>query len=254
MKNTEPPLKIELASLADDPRYQVTSAVEIANILRSMQQNRELVAAYFGSNHHFILTAILTVNAERKTLIIDASSDANLNRELATSLKIICVANHDKVRVQFKTGGVEEVMHDGRPAFRIRLPATMLKLQRREYYRLATPISTPVTCTISTPEGVRVTLNVHDISIGGISVLGYPTQIELEPGVIYEGCSINLPDAGTVIADLEIRNSFDITLKNNVTTRRSGCMFLNMPASAQTMIQKYIIKLERERRARLEGE
>lgn len=250
----EPPLKIELASLAADPRYQVSSQLEILQILRAMMQRGELVAAYFGNGSDFVLTTILAVAPESKTLILDYGANAYLNKRLLASDHIICVGVYEKIRVQFKAGHVEEVQFNHQPAFQLRIPDIMLKLQRRDYYRLTTPLATPVLCSIATPDGVRVTLNVLDISIGGISILGYPPEIELKLGVLYHGCSIILPEHGTIVTNLEIRNSFDVTLKNNVKTRRSGCMFLDMPASAQTMIQKYMIKLERERRHRLEGD
>ena len=58
-----------------------------------------------------------------------------------------------------------------------------------------------------------------------------------------------MPDIGTIVTTLQIRNAFEVTLKSGAHTWRAGCMFINLPGPMQSMIQRYIIKLERERRA-----
>jgi c-di-GMP-binding flagellar brake protein YcgR len=38
-------------------------------------------------------------------------------------------------------------------------------------------------------------------------------------------------------------------MKNGAKNHRAGCMFINLHSSQQAMIQRYIIKLDRERRS-----
>jgi hypothetical protein len=56
-----------------------------------------------------------------------------------------------------------------------------------------------------------------------------------------------------VVTGLEIRNTFDVTLLNNKTARRFGCMFVGISRGNLGNVQRYITKLERERNARLAG-
>jgi len=44
--------------------------------------------------------------------------------------------------------------------------------------------------------------------------------------------------------------TFEITLKNGRHTHRAGCQFIDLPASVETEIQRYIIRVDRERRTR----
>jgi c-di-GMP-binding flagellar brake protein YcgR len=44
--------------------------------------------------------------------------------------------------------------------------------------------------------------------------------------------------------------TFEITLKNGRLTHRAGCRFIDLPPSVETAIQRYIIQVDRERRAR----
>jgi c-di-GMP-binding flagellar brake protein YcgR len=48
-----------------------------------------------------------------------------------------------------------------------------------------------------------------------------------------------------------VRNSFPVTLRSGAVIKRTGCAFLDLPSSQQAMIQRYIIRLERDRRAKL---
>jgi len=57
------------------------------------------------------------------------------------------------------------------------------------------------------------------------------------------------PEIGNIVATMEIRNVFEVTLRNGLKSKRAGCQFINLSANMQSMIQRYIIKVERERRA-----
>ena len=59
-----------------------------------------------------------------------------------------------------------------------------------------------------------------------------------------------LPDFGTIVTRLRIRNIFQVTNRTGVTMMRAGCQFVNLSASAENTIQRYILKTERERNAR----
>jgi c-di-GMP-binding flagellar brake protein YcgR len=50
-----------------------------------------------------------------------------------------------------------------------------------------------------------------------------------------------------------VRNSIDMTLLNNKTSRRLGCQFVDISRGNLAAVQRYITKLERERNARLAG-
>lgn len=237
-------------SAADDhSKFLIHSKKDIQYILRAVMQKNELVSAHFDHGKHFMLTAILALDPERESLVLDYGPDEVLNRKILESDKIILVTTQDRVKIQFAVDRIEPIRFNDRPAFRLKLPETLLKLQRREFYRLETPIANPLKCSIPLEGGEKIEVSVADISIGGIGVVFPQTDMTLEFGAIFKGCHFILPDIGTIVAALEVRTVFDVTLKNGVETRRVGFQFVNPPANMQSMIQRYIIKLERERRA-----
>ena len=162
----------------------------------------------------------------------------------------------DKIRILFASALVEECNHGGTPALKIAVPETLIRLQRREYYRMTTPVSNPVRVTIPLPPalgGADTPFPLADISCGGIAILDNKLILGETIGRDYPGCRIDLPDVGIVTTTLQIRNSLDMTLLNNKLNRRLGCQFVDLPRSMLAHVQRYITRLERERNARMAG-
>lgn len=241
-----------VAAAPDDGRFRVNSAVEIAFILRAIMKSGALVTANFGRGKELVVTAILAVDAERGQILLDGGSNPELNERLLRGQQLTVVSMQDGVKVEFDIGRVEATSFEGRLAFQIPFPDSLIKLQRREYYRLPAPFLHPLKCQIPLEGGGGITdTTVGDISLGGVSLLGEHTALKLEVGQLFEGCRIVLPEVGTITAKLAVRSSFPITLKNGALTRRTGCAFVELTPTQEGMIQRYIIRLERERRARL---
>jgi len=243
----QPPQKTETA--ADNSNYMIHSRMEILYILRAIQHKNEFVTAYFNQGNDFILTSLLEVDGEAGSLVLDFGTNEALNHRALASDKIILVTTQDHVKVQFVVDGMEQVEYLGRPAFKSGLPSELLKLQRREYYRLSTPMINPIKCAMTKSDGGKIEVTIADISLGGIAISNYQSLINFEIGDKFAACRIVLPGIGTVATGIEIRNEHEVTMKNGVKVQRAGCMFIDLPASQQAMIQRYIIKLDRERRA-----
>jgi len=242
----------EIRSLPqDDGNYRIYARVEIAFILRAVMRSSALVTAYFGHGKEFVVTAILDVDADAESIIIDSGSNPVLNERVLRGQQLSVVSSQDGVKVEFEVQQVEAASFEGRLAFRIPFPDSLVKLQRREFYRLAAPLLNPLKCQIPIPGGGVVDTVVGDISLGGVSLMGEHPRLDLQLGTIYENCRILLPELGAIQTKLMVRNSFPITLRNGAVIKRTGCAFLNLPSNQQAMIQRYIIRLERDRRAKL---
>ena len=56
---------------------------------------------------------------------------------------------------------------------------------------------------------------------------------------------------GVLSVTLQVRNVIDSTTPDNRTSRRVGCAFVGLTPAGETMIQRYVTRLERDRRSRL---
>jgi flagellar brake protein len=235
---------------ADDlSRFLIHSPSQIAQILRAIGEQSEIVTAYFNRGREFLLTAIAEVDQPGRTVTLDQGADAAMNQKLLASDRIVLVSAHDKVKVQFSVKRVRPVEFEGRPAFEIDLPGELLKMQRREYFRVRTTANAPVRCKL--PAGLEtVEVQVLDVSIGGLAAhVKLPDPLG-QVGTCFAGATVTVGEEGTFIAELELRNAASVRLRNGADAMRVGFRFVHLPDSAQKLIQRYILKIERDRRNR----
>ncbi len=242
-------MKIELTSSEELNRYLVRNAMEVERILRDIMASKGIVTAYAENGRDFMLTSIVGIDTAGRSVYLDYGADERMNELLSASREVVLSMSHDQVRVQFSAPGLEKTHYNHAPAFRVPLPGQLLRLQRREYYRLVTSVVNPIKCLIGTEEG-DLECNVVDISIGGIGILAYQQDIPLHLGKIYHGCRITLPGIGQFAISLSVRSTFEVVLKNGRKSHRAGCQFINLPPNMETEIQRYIIRVDRERRSR----
>ncbi len=243
-------MKAEVAP--DSSNYTIHSRIEILHILRAIQQKNELVTVYFNQEKDFILTSILGVDTNQDgLLVLDYGSDEGRNKQILGSDRITLVTTQEHVKVQFTMESIERTEYLGRPAFKGNIPDKLMKLQRREYYRIFTPMVNSIKCVVTRPGGGGFEAVISNIGLGGIAITNYQNQVRLNIGDRFSDCRIALPGIGSISPGMEIRSEHEITLKSGAKIRRAGCMFIDLPTMQQTMIQRYIIRLERERLSKL---
>ncbi|TVO59907.1 flagellar brake protein [Denitromonas ohlonensis] len=245
-------LKFELLQSDDFGRYLLRDRNEIIQVLRQLIAKRAMVTAYLSGGRDFLLTAVLAI--EDEDLILDVAPDENRNRQAEAAEELICITQIENVKVQFPIPGITSTQFEGAPAFRAPLPDRLLRLQRREYYRLIAPVAHSLICQIPVPaeDGPTNTFEarVLDISGGGVAVIVPPEGVEFKPDTEFTQCQIQLPEIGTVQARLRVRNLFRVTNRNGISMLRAGCEFVDLPERVASVIHRYILKVERDRNSR----
>jgi c-di-GMP-binding flagellar brake protein YcgR len=237
----------------DYAQYLLHAKSEILFVLRSLIEHVSQITVFFNEGKDLLLTTVIAVSDD--ALIIDYGASSEMNRKALVVDKLFCVASLKKVRIQFLLRGLTQITYEGRPAFQAKLPTDLLRLQRREFFRLTMPITRPLKCAMPTADAAGagvIEVNVVDISGGGLAI-ALPDRVDFEDDQEFANCRIELPEVGTVTATVAIRNQFEITLRSGARVRRAGCEFVKLPGPALTLIQRYIIKVERERKARESG-
>jgi len=246
--------------MEDVSPYQVHSRREIIGLLRSMQECNQLVTMQAAGGADAVVTSILEVDEQSGMVVIDRAPTNTMNQRLMGSDNVSFETVLDNIRILFFTNKVGECLYDNLPALYIAIPPSLIRLQRREYYRVPTPVANPVRCSIRVPPddqsagpGTTVIVTLKDISGGGIGVIDEKKLLDNTIGRIYKDCRLDLPGGTVVTCSLQVRNSHDLTLASGKSIRKIGCMFVNLPSPMLAAVQRYITKLERERNAKATG-
>lgn len=236
--------------------FEVGSRMEIIALLRGISEKNQLIRMLVHGEADVCVTSILDVDPATNSVILDCPVDKDQNRRIALATRISFETTLDKIRILFGADSVAPTTFEDGPALRVEIPASLVRLQRREFYRMVTPVSNPVRAIVPMPPelgGGTHVFPLADISCGGIAILDNKLVLGNTVGHQYTDCRIDLPDIGMVTTSLQVRNSLDLTLLNSKTNRRLGCEFVGISRGNMANVQRYITRLERERNARVAG-
>lgn len=240
------PLKIEILSSGKDDQYRITSAREIEFILQSIVKSGSRIALYYSEANDFILSRMMGVDASG--LWLEPRPVADENNGVLNSHKLVFVSSHAQIKVQFVADRAVAATYRNKPALFLTLPKSIYRLQRREYYRLITPVSNPLQCVIPIEQSIarqghKVT--IMDISGGGVGLTCTEENNELVPGRIYQNCRIDLHDIGEFVGTIEVKNLAVLTTASGETIHRAGCEFKNLDGTSTIMLQRYVTAMQR---------
>lgn len=241
----------------DLSRYEVSSRREIISLLRNVSERNQLIRMQANRGVDSTVTSILEVDETDDTVIVDCSPSAVTNQRFLEADEISFETVLDNIRILFSASQIESCIFEERPALSIALPESVIRLQRRDFYRVLTPVASPVKCTIQVPgeaagATIAAVVPLYNVSAGGIAITDEKQLIKPEIGSIYKNCRIDLP-GGAITVTLRLKNVQEIKLSNGKEIRRLGFMFCDPPNSVVAAMQRYITKLERERNARSTG-
>jgi len=234
-----------------DDRYRVESRLEIAALLNELATRGALVSVTFGAD--VVMTVLLRTDAAADTLVFDAGSDPEANARLAAARRLGFETHLERIRIVFYTGGAVAQPWDGAPAFATPFPQSVLRIQRRDYFRAHVPLTRGIRCELPPAADAQVQaaamLRVLDMSVTGIALVDGPPGFEAAPGSVLKGVTLAMPP-GMVTVDLEVMYRKEHARGGGAPAQmRFGCRFVNLPPSGETLIQRCINLLERERRS-----
>lgn len=227
--------------------FAVTSRREILAYLRNICEQKTRILVQVGGQ---LVTWITAVGCDEAALILDRALSREQNDGIMKAGVVTFETSLDNIRIVFDTTRIRAVDYEGGPVFALDLPDRIIRLQRREFYRVATPVIYPLLVSIQMPKaagGEPFSFSLADISCGGICLLDNQQTLGAKVGRVYPRCRIDLPDVGVVTTGLQVRNSATTTLLNNRTNSRLGCQFVDMSSAHLSMVQRYVTKRECER-------
>lgn len=242
-----------------DSRFGVDDRDTIVLLLRRMVEQRAMLEASLPGGGPGLLTAVLDVDAKRNQMVLDASPHAAVERIILAQPSVSFSARVDRVDVRFSTGQLSKIEFERMPAYRTSIPQSMRYLQRREFFRIEVPAAHPAYCQVLVPASENhpprdLRTRVYDISGGGLSLFVPPNEENvLTGGEHFSNCRLLLPESSPIIVSLRVRRNFRTSRRGAMSQTCAGCEYLNLMPAAQSVIQRYLMRLDRERIAREKG-
>lgn len=238
---------LELLQSDDHRRYVLDSPAEIARHLGQLRDRGTFLSLHAGGQT--LERPAVLMDVGNQEIILDCDS-ATIDR-LSGRTDIAVSTSLDQVRIQFDAARPRRAMRGGNAALAADLPQSMLRLQRRSFFRLTTPRQPALLCQLALDRECNqwVETRILDISVGGLAIVAPPLELPLQANMLFPSCRFTLPD-GRIDAALRVRNLFQISMPGAGRVLRAGCQFEALSGPMGNALQRYILNIERSRRAR----
>lgn len=236
------------AALPDEigTRYHVTGQQPVVFLLSAMVRDGVGFSVHFGDD--MFLTTLLAVQPEHGRLIFDCSGSEASNKRLLRSERSVFVARPGGIQVQFPAGPVSELIYGGARAFSVALPRYVVRLQRRECFRIELSRLHPVELFARLPDQTLLRQPIHDLSVSGCGLELSEMPAALNLGVRLGNCHCTLPgDERDIFFAAIVRHVTELASRSGSRHWRVGLQFEGLPAANEMHIQRCIVRIERER-------
>ena len=229
-------------------QYIIKEKLGIQTVLKKLKKSKSLVTVYINEYVSFLSPI---VELDNTNIYLDMGPDQKLNELLLKSQHVICTTFEDRIKIQFELSSIIEDSFEGLPILKCKMPDMLLRLQRREHYRVDIPKNYQVYCTYKDTdeigEATTVRLSTVDISGGGLSARGFTDSILTKVSKPLGQCKLHLHDLGDIIVDCQvcyIQHSDD----TDISKSRAGLKFLNISDSDIMRIQRFVMQVERQKK------
>lgn len=236
--------------LTDDEienRYFLLGRMEILNVLNDLIYRRETVTVHFNSGREFILTTLLEARPE--ALIFDLGGDPRTDQHLLDSPSCVFVARPSGIRVQFSAIRPHRFSWGGSGAFWVPLPDHVVRMQRRESYRILLPVAKALKVKLFADGGQSIgEWQSHDLSVGGLCIT-MSDDPGFEPGDTIPDLKLSLPKLRAIECSAVVRHVTHLADRRGAKRYRVGMSFSDLPPAMGVAIQRYVVKVEHDRRS-----
>lgn len=234
--------------MIDLSSFSIQNPKQIISHLLLLCKNKSLLSARFGIDNEFFITTLLGIDEKNNTVVLDYGPKEDLNQRLLNSDKIALDTEYNGIKVSFTGAALRKILYKGEPAFSMPIPKLLYWMQRREYYRVKSPLSKPCYCQLVLKDKEPINLKLYDISLSGFAMLNVSKEVSdmLIPGTIFEKCKLILSGAGEGMISFEICVKYIINPNKLEKIQKIGCKFIKLTFPVEEAIQRYMQQVQRE--------
>lgn len=235
---------------AHDDQFLVSQPLEIQAILAALLRKRTLVRLDVPDHDTSVISTILELDPESGSMFLDNAAANDVNTRLLSAQSVRFQATLDRILIEFH-GALEPTQWRDSPAFRMARPASLHRLQRREFFRVEVTSGNPATFTVQDPpmDADIAVFPIYDISAGGLRLIDKDRRLGDTIGKIYMG-RLNMSGVEPIDIGLRLLRTAEMSMDPDKSMQTIACKYFNLTTSKQIAIQQYIDILERAVMAR----
>lgn len=229
--------------------FSLSAVPTVRKLLGTIEEDEHELYVYLQADHTQFVTEILNIDWSSGLMWLGTPYDKSLSSHCNASTAYIMVSFPDGVKVQFAGVGILQSQYQGAEALRVAIPKTIVRLQRRNYFRVMADeeLNAQVKLDIPSTQGP---ITLIDISLAGCGLLMDGVQSQHQAGEVIKDVRLTLPDGeGSMLVELTVRNIKHMA--DNPDMVQLGCEMKSLDRGAERRLQRFLLATERRQRANL---
>jgi len=223
---------------------RVTSRKKIIAILRQLKADHELLCVSVPGCKNTSNTALLGLKEDRGHFYLDELNSCDAHEALLKTRKARIQCRLRGTELVFTAQLLKNRMQDGIALYTMAIPGSMVRVQRRQNFRLHLGAGLMVPVTIPRFEGERVSGEAFDLSACGLGAF-FRTRNLPNRGQVLSGLSIALPGSQPLKVNVEVRFA---RLDSAHHMLRMGGRFINLDRKQERQLAQFLAEQQRKRR------
>lgn len=229
--------------------FSLSAVPTVRKLLNTIEEDEHEVYVYLQADHTQFVTEILNIDWNAGLIWLGTPYEKALSARCNASTSYVMVSFPDGVKVQFAGIGILQSEYQNADALRIAIPKSIVRLQRRNYFRVMADeeLNSQVKLEVPSTQGLA---NLIDISLAGCGFT-IPGQASChKSGDILKDVRLTLPDGeGSMLVELVIRNIKGVT--DDPEQVQLGCEMTMLDRGAERRLQRFLLATERRQRSSL---
>lgn len=219
----------------------------IARILKQLQQHLVIITAKFPADSETYNTSIIKIDYKNKLFSLDELIPKKGNIQIKSLKKVLLRTRLDGAILTAECLLKESAREKGLPHYIMHFPARIKSTQRRDSYRVSIPLNKRYQINMQTESGAFVAGFLNNISFSGLAIRLEPNQnFELNAGEVIPFLTLHITE--TITCEMEIKR-----ISNTMGYTIISGYFEEISPNHQHLIQKFISRLDREKRKQTKG-
>lgn len=219
--------------------YCLHNLAERTALLKRMIELKTPLHVILGARAYLSLPLAI----KGKEFIVEAPQDQVLRERFTNATQVLVQTELDKIAIEFRLPQLFSYAFESCAAYRAELPDKILRLQRRETFRISTQGYNTAFCKFML-NGKALNFSLLNLSIGGMAIETTSSGEAFSIGQTIENVELFLPQTPPLLVAFQVR-----VLREEVVGLRKkirlGCLFLNLNGTTEVQISRCITQLER---------
>lgn len=233
---------------AENDDYCLYGVADRRFLLEKLVKQKLTLNVYTGHGHRYFLTTMLAVEPDR--LVMDSTRDlAALERARQQDAPVV-ETELEHIKIQFHALGLSLCKFRSFSALACKFPPRVLRLQRREFFRVPVPNKNPASLHFEI-SGRKFSPPLLDLSLGGLA-FAVPDRAGgfFAHGSVIRSCTLVMPGAEKLNVNVRVCQVSHMSADNPhaALSWRIGCCFDRLSIAVENRISNYITQLERARK------